>query len=36
LVATNTLEGGIEATPAIAGKSLYIRTDKFFVSLREK
>lgn len=36
LVATNTLEGGIEATPAIAGKSLYIRTGKFLYRFEKK
>jgi outer membrane protein assembly factor BamB len=36
LVATNALEGGIQATPAVAGKSLYIRTDKYLYRIEQK
>lgn len=36
IVATNKLEGGIEATPAVAGKSLLIRTSKYLYCIGEK
>jgi outer membrane protein assembly factor BamB len=35
LVATNTLEGGIEATPAVMGKSLLIRTSKYLYRIEK-
>jgi len=36
LVATNSLEGGIEATPAVVGSSLLIRTSKYLYRLAER
>jgi outer membrane protein assembly factor BamB len=36
VVATNALEGGIQATPAVAGKSLYIRTDRYLYRIEQK
>jgi outer membrane protein assembly factor BamB len=36
LVGTNTLEGGIEATPAVVGQSLLIRTSKYLYRIEQR